>query len=79
MFWIAWKTLATDRGKALSAIVGVVFSFVLVNIQGGLYLGLIEKASLLVDRCDADIWIGRVEMEAVRHGGTGTPSADADA
>ena len=24
-----------------------------VNIQGGLFLGLIGKASLLVDRCDA--------------------------
>ncbi|HVJ66944.1 MAG TPA: FtsX-like permease family protein [Caulifigura sp.] len=65
MFWIAWKTLVTDRGKALSAVVGVVFSFVLMNVQGGLYLGLMEKTSLLVDQCEADLWIGRHQVENV--------------
>ncbi len=65
MFWFAWKTWIADRGKALAALVGVVFSLVLVNIQGGLYLGLIGKASLLVDHCDADLWVGRYGVENV--------------
>jgi putative ABC transport system permease protein len=65
MFWFALKTLLTDRGKALTALVGVVFSLVLVDIQGGLYFGLIRKASLLVDHCDADVWVGHRGVENV--------------
>lgn len=57
MFRFAIKTLLSDRGKALTALIGVVFSLVLVNIQGGLFLGFIQKASLLVDNCAADIWV----------------------
>ena len=45
----ALKTLFSDRGKLLAAVVGVVFSLVLVNIQGGLYFGLMERASLLIN------------------------------
>ena len=36
MWPIALKTLISDRGKLLTALVGVVFSIVLVNVQGGL-------------------------------------------
>jgi putative ABC transport system permease protein len=46
-------------------LVGVVFSLVLVNVQGGLFLGLIRKASVLVDHCGADIWIGHRGVETV--------------
>lgn len=63
MVRFALKTLLADRGKLLTALVGVIFSLVLVNVQGGLFLGLIQKASLLVDRCDADIWIGHRGIE----------------
>lgn len=65
MSWFALKTLLTDRGKALAALLGVVFSLVLVDIQGGLYFGLIGKASLLTDRCRADLWIGHRHVENV--------------
>lgn len=65
MSWFALKTLLTDRAKALTALLGVVFSLVLVDIQGGLYFGLIGKASLLTDRCDADLWIGHRHVENV--------------
>lgn len=65
MAWFALKTLLSDRGKALTALVGVVFSLVLMNLQGGLYFGLIHKASLLTDRCDADIWVGHRLVENV--------------
>ena len=46
---IAIKTLCADRGKLLTAIVGVAFSIALVNIQTGLFIGLMRKAGLLVD------------------------------
>jgi putative ABC transport system permease protein len=65
MWTLAIKTLVADRGKLLTAIVGVVFSVVLVNVQGGLFFGLIRKASLLVDQGNADIWVGHKGMNNV--------------
>jgi putative ABC transport system permease protein len=65
MWRIAVKTLIADRGKLLTALVGVVFSVVLVNVQGGFFIGLIRKASLLVDHGQADIWVGHRNMHNV--------------
>jgi putative ABC transport system permease protein len=62
---LAIKTLLADRGKFAAALVGVVFSVVLVNIQGGLFLGLIRKAGMLVDNSQADIWVGHKHMHNV--------------
>jgi putative ABC transport system permease protein len=36
-----------------------------VNVQGGLFFGLIRKASLLVDQGNADIWVGHKRMNNV--------------
>jgi len=65
MWSFAVKTLFSDRGKLLTALVGVVFSVVLVNVQGGLFVGLIRKASLLVDHGEAEIWVGHKKMHNV--------------
>ncbi|MEZ6138617.1 MAG: ABC transporter permease [Pirellulaceae bacterium] len=66
MLWnIAFRTLISDRGKLFAGLIGVIFSVVLVNIQGGLFFGLIGKASLLVDRSGADIWVGHRGMHNV--------------
>lgn len=65
MWSIAIKTLLADRGKLCTALVGVVFSVVLVNLQGGLFLGMIFKASLLVVNGHADIWVGHRQMHNV--------------
>jgi putative ABC transport system permease protein len=54
----ALKTLLADRRKLFIALIGVIFSLVLVNIQGGMFIGLIRKSTLLVDNCAADIWVG---------------------
>jgi len=62
---MAFLTLLWDRGKLAAGLVGVIFSVVLVNIQGGLFFGLIGKASLLVDRSHADIWVGHPGMHNV--------------
>lgn len=65
MHEFSWKTLLSNRSKMLTGLGGVVFSLVLVNIQGGLYLGLMKKASLLVDHCEADIWVAHRQVENV--------------
>src|SRR5262249_5338539 len=58
MWLLAIKAMVADRGKLLTSLLGVAFSVVLVNLQGGLLLGLIQKASVLVDYGQADIWVG---------------------
>jgi putative ABC transport system permease protein len=65
MWKIAIKTLCAERGKLLAALVGVSFSVALVNIQTGLFLGLMRKAGLLVDHSQADIWVGHKLMHNV--------------
>jgi putative ABC transport system permease protein len=65
MWKIAIKTLCADRGKLLTAIVGVAFSVALVNVQIGLFLGLMRKAGMLVDHSRADIWVGHKQMHNV--------------
>ncbi|MBX3441581.1 MAG: ABC transporter permease [Planctomyces sp.] len=65
MLSFAWKTLICDRGKVLTALVGVVFSVVLVEIQGGLYVGLMRKARILTDHAGAEIWVGHPDVQLV--------------
>jgi putative ABC transport system permease protein len=65
MWSIAFETLIADRAKLITALVGVIFSIVLVCVQGGFFLGLIGRASLLVDYSQADIWIGHKKMHNV--------------
>ena len=65
MLIFALKTLLADRGKLLTGLAGVIFSLVLVNVQGGLFLGLMHKASVLIDHCEADLWIGHKGIENV--------------
>jgi len=60
---------ATDpgvrQGKTTNCVGWVIFSIVLVNAQGGFYLGLVEKAGLLVHYGKADIWVGHLKMHNV--------------
>jgi putative ABC transport system permease protein len=65
MWLLALKALLADRGKLLTSLLGVAFSVVLINLQVGLLRGLIQKASLLVDYGQADIWVGHQHMTNV--------------
>ncbi|MEL6109958.1 MAG: ABC transporter permease, partial [Planctomycetota bacterium] len=66
MRWnLAYRTLFYDRGKLIAGLIGVIFSVVLVNVQGGLFFGLIRKASTLITRSNADIWVGHRGMHNV--------------
>src|SRR6266852_4105598 len=68
MWWLAIKAMLADRGKLLTSLLGITFSVVLVNLQGALLLGLIHKASVLVDYGQADIWVGHRHMNNVDMG-----------
>jgi hypothetical protein len=46
MWRLAIKALLGDRGRLATSLLGVAFAVVLVNLQGGLLLGLIRKARL---------------------------------
>jgi putative ABC transport system permease protein len=65
MWLLALKAMLADRGKLLTSLLGVSFSVVLINLQGGLLYGLILKASMLVDYGQADLWVGHRHMNNV--------------
>ena len=65
MWLLAIKSMLADRSKLVTALLGVAFSVVLINLQGGLLLGMLQKASLLVDYGQADIWVGHRHMQNV--------------
>jgi putative ABC transport system permease protein len=68
MWLLAIKAMLADRGKLITALLGVAFSVALINLQGGLLLGLIRKASLLVDYGEADVWVGHRHVSNVDMG-----------
>lgn len=65
MLWFALKSIGSDRGKVLTALIGVVFSVVLIELQGGLYLGLMHKARILTENTAADIWVSHPDVQLV--------------
>lgn len=68
MWLLALKSLIADRGKLLTSLLGVTFAVVLVNLQGGLLIGLLRKSSLLIDYGGADVWVGHRHMNNVDMG-----------
>jgi putative ABC transport system permease protein len=68
MWVLAIKSMLADRGKFVTSLLGVTFAVVLVNLQGGLLVGLLKKASLLIDHGRADVWVGHRHMNNVDMG-----------
>jgi len=54
---LALKTLLHDRVRFLITVAGVAFAVMLVFVQGGLFLGLLDNASVTIDHIDADLWV----------------------
>lgn len=73
MWRLALKSMLGDHSRLLISLLGVTFSIVLVNLQGRLLVGLLGKASLLVDYGQADIRVGRKYMNDAETGSTCTP------
>lgn len=54
---LAWKSLLHDRLRFGITLAGVAFAVLLVLFQVGLFLGLLENASVTIDHIDADLWV----------------------
>jgi putative ABC transport system permease protein len=54
---LATKTLLHDKLRFLITVSGVAFAVTLVFVQVGLFLGLMDNASLTIDHIDADLWV----------------------
>jgi putative ABC transport system permease protein len=57
MIDLARKILLHDRTRFLITVSGVGFAVTLVFVQVGLFRGLMENASLTIERMDADLWV----------------------
>lgn len=57
MLRLAWKNLVHDKLKLLTAVLGVVFATVLMNLQVGMLLGFTETISALITHSPGDLWI----------------------
>ncbi len=68
MWLLAIKAMLGDRGKLLTSLLGVTFAVLLVNLQGGLLLGLIQKAGMLVEHGGADVWVVHKHMTNLEMG-----------
>jgi putative ABC transport system permease protein len=54
---LALKTLLHDRLRFAITVAGVAFAVTLVFVQVGLFLGLLDNASVTIEHADADLWI----------------------
>src|SRR5208282_259767 len=54
---LALKMLLDEKGRFLATVLGVGFAVALVLIQVGLFCGLLENASITIEKLDADLWV----------------------
>ena len=57
MIDLALKMLLDDKARFAATVLGVGFAAALVLVQVGLFFGLLENASITIDRLDADLWV----------------------
>ena len=51
------KILMYDKLRFLTTVAGVAFAVMLVAVQVGIFLGMLESASITIERLDADLWV----------------------
>src|SRR5262245_10852555 len=54
---LAVKTLLHSKSKLAITLAGVAFAVTLVMVQVGLFLGLLDNASITIETLDADLWV----------------------
>lgn len=54
---LAWKDVRRQKGRFALTAFGLGLLFAIVLAMGGIYRGLVEDATLLVDRMGADLWV----------------------
>ncbi|MBJ6723657.1 ABC transporter permease [Geomesophilobacter sediminis] len=57
MFYIALKIILYDKLRSFFTLLGVVFAVSLIFAQVGIYQGLMEASSVLIDHTAGDIWV----------------------
>lgn len=57
MFYVALRILLYDKTRSLITLLGVVFAVSLIFAQAGIYLGLMETSSVIIDHTPGDIWV----------------------
>lgn len=57
MFYVALRILLYDKVRSLITLLGVVFAVGLIFNQMGIFLGLMETSSVIVDHTPGDIWV----------------------
>jgi putative ABC transport system permease protein len=54
---LAWKNLLYDKLRFAITVIGVAFAVTLVFLQVGLFMGLLDNASVTIRHLDADLWV----------------------
>jgi putative ABC transport system permease protein len=54
---LATKSLLHDKMRFLITVSGVAFAVTLVFVQVGLFIGLMDNATLTIEQIDADLWV----------------------
>ena len=54
---LALKMVLDDKTRFAITVLGVGFAVALVLTQVGLFFGLLENASITIDKLDADLWV----------------------
>src|SRR5262245_59792230 len=54
---LALKTLLHDRLRFSITVAGVAFAVLLVFVQVGLFIGLLDNATVTIEHIDADLWV----------------------
>ena len=54
---LALKMVLDDKTRFAITVLGVGFAVALVLTQTGLFFGLLESASITIDKLDADLWV----------------------
>jgi len=57
MFYVALKILLYDKARTIITLIGVIFAISLIFAQLGIYFGLMETSSIIIDNTPGDIWI----------------------
>jgi putative ABC transport system permease protein len=57
MFYVALRILLYDKVRSVITLLGVVFAVGLIFAQIGIFLGLMETSSVIIDHTPGDIWI----------------------
>jgi putative ABC transport system permease protein len=57
MFYVALRILLYDKTRSLLTLAGVIFAVSLIFAQVGIYQGLMQTSSVIIDHTPGDIWI----------------------